>query len=179
MGLPRRSILFILLPPDYNGALIVFPCSSSGIHCYQMISVPLSFAVFLTSWAKILEFESARGCVYPLHAGVRSPKPSCTSATGAFQKETPMEECRIVTNSCKLGFFLQCLKILNAFSQSASRCGLVVLWSFEPKDLLLAVSLLSVFDHFVSVSFSEVSSGFKQESSHQQATAPVVAELIR
>ena len=87
VGLPRISILFILLPPDYNGALIVFPCSSSGIHCFQMISVPLSFAVFLTSWAKILEFESARGCVYPLHAGVRSPKPSCTSATVAFQKK--------------------------------------------------------------------------------------------
>ena len=90
-----------------------------------------------------------------------------------------MEECRILINSCKLDFFLQCLKILNAFSQSASRCGLVVPWSFEPKDLLLAVSLLSVFDHFsVSTSFSEVSSGFKQESSHQQATAPVVTELI-
>ena len=50
VGLVRMSILFILLPPDYNGALIVFPCTSSGIHCCPIISLPLSFAVFLTSW---------------------------------------------------------------------------------------------------------------------------------
>ena len=44
-----QSILFILLPPGHNGAFIVFPCPSSGIHCCPMISLPLSFAVFLTS----------------------------------------------------------------------------------------------------------------------------------
>ena len=39
VGLLRISILFILLPPDYDGALIVFPCSSSGVHCFPMVCV--------------------------------------------------------------------------------------------------------------------------------------------
>ena len=49
-GLLRISILFDLVPPDHDGVLIVFPCSSSDIHCFPMVSLPLSFAVFLTSW---------------------------------------------------------------------------------------------------------------------------------
>ena len=47
VGLLRISILFMLLPPDYDGALILFPCSSSGIHCFPMVLSPLSLAVFL------------------------------------------------------------------------------------------------------------------------------------
>ena len=46
-GLLRISILFILLPTDYDGAVIVFPCSSSGIHCFPMVLLPLSLAVLL------------------------------------------------------------------------------------------------------------------------------------
>ena len=49
VGLLRISILFILLPPDHNGVLVVFPCSSSGVHCFPMVFLPLSFAVFLVS----------------------------------------------------------------------------------------------------------------------------------
>ena len=149
VGLPRISILFILLPSDYNGALIVFPCSSSSIHCFPMIYVPLSFAVFLTSRAQILEFESSRGCLYPVHAGVRSPKPSCTSATVAFQKKLYGR----MSHSHKFLY----IGFLPPMSQN-SECILAVCFQmrahrsleFQPKDLLLAVSLLSVFDHFLS-----------------------------
>ena len=45
----RISMLFVLLPPDYDGALVVFPCSSSGVHCFPMVLLPLSFTVFLAS----------------------------------------------------------------------------------------------------------------------------------
>ena len=31
MGLLKISALFILFPPDFNGVLTTFPCSSSGI----------------------------------------------------------------------------------------------------------------------------------------------------
>ena len=51
VGLLRISILLILLPPDYDGALIVFPCSSSGIYCFPMVLLPLSLAVLLAPWA--------------------------------------------------------------------------------------------------------------------------------
>ena len=41
------SVLFILLPPDFNSVLIMFPCSSSGNHCFPTILLPLSFALLL------------------------------------------------------------------------------------------------------------------------------------
>ena len=48
----RREVVqvsAVLLPPDHSGVVIVFSCSSWGIHCFPMVSLPLSFAVFLTS----------------------------------------------------------------------------------------------------------------------------------
>ena len=47
MGSLRISVLLILLPPDCDGVLVMFLCSSSGIHCFPMILLPLSFAVLL------------------------------------------------------------------------------------------------------------------------------------
>ena len=45
-GLLRISVLFMRLQPDYN-VPVVFPCSSSGIHCFPMVLLPQSFAMLL------------------------------------------------------------------------------------------------------------------------------------
>ena len=45
MGMLRISVLLILVPPDVNSVLTTFPCSSSGIQCFPMILLPLSFAM--------------------------------------------------------------------------------------------------------------------------------------
>ena len=47
VGLLRISILFTLLPPDYDVPFVVFPFSSSGIHCFPMVLISLSLVVFL------------------------------------------------------------------------------------------------------------------------------------
>ena len=44
-----RISMFVLLPPDYDGALVVFLCSSSGVHCFPMVLLPLSSTVFVAS----------------------------------------------------------------------------------------------------------------------------------
>ena len=49
MSFLRISILFVLLPPDHDGDVTLPSCSSSGIHCFPMISVPLNFAMSFTS----------------------------------------------------------------------------------------------------------------------------------
>ena len=50
MSFLRISALFVLLPRDHNGVVSRPSCSSSGIHCFPMLSLPLSFAVSFTSW---------------------------------------------------------------------------------------------------------------------------------
>ena len=45
----RIWTVFVFLPPDHNGVVTLPSCSSSGIHCFPMVSLPLSFAVSCTS----------------------------------------------------------------------------------------------------------------------------------
>ena len=47
VGFLRISILLVLLPPDQNGVVTLFLCSSSGIHCFPMVFLSLNFTVSL------------------------------------------------------------------------------------------------------------------------------------
>ena len=51
----------------------------------------------------------------------------------------------ILTKSCKLDFFLQCLKVLNAFSHPVSGCGLVVPWSLYQRIYFLRSHFFQYF----------------------------------
>ena len=86
--------------------------------------------------AKILEFGFARECVHSLHAGVRSPKTSSTSGT-VLQHLATATLWMNVANSCKLGFFSQCFKVLHTFSQSVPSWGLIVPWCFQQRIYFL------------------------------------------
>ena len=78
----------------------------------------------------------------------------------AHSHRNSKEECCILTNSCKLDFFPQRLKILNAFSQSVSRCGLIVPWSLHQRihclrshffQYLIIVCLRKLFWSFITL----------------------------
>ena len=86
-GLLKISILFVLLPLDHNGVLIVFPCSSSGIHCFPIVPLPWSFAVFLASWVVhsckvIRNHQSPESGIDPLYCFFIKSKTNAARAEG-------------------------------------------------------------------------------------------------
>ena len=89
-GLAENFDTFRLLSPDHNGVVSVFPSSSSGIHCFPMVSLPLSFAVFFFFMSTLLvqgnkELESGFDPLYCFF--IRS------KTNAAAQKVSPSGMC--------------------------------------------------------------------------------------
>ena len=49
MNFPRFTTLFVILPSERDGVVTVLSCSSSGIHRFPTVFLPLTFAVSFTS----------------------------------------------------------------------------------------------------------------------------------
>ena len=89
MNLLRFSIHCVILSSGHDGIVIVLSCSSSGIHCFLMISLPLSFDVFLASRVihscKVMEnFHRLESGFDPLYCFSIRSKTNATRAEGQF-----------------------------------------------------------------------------------------------